>query len=128
VTLVLDSGGVTMLAGNRARLEELRRRGEWPAVVPTVVLAEAITGDHRRDFEENRLLRLCHIEGVDEDLARHAATLRTAVHGPRIPSAVDAIVAALADLQGGGTVLTSDRRDLEALAVHARHPVRISMA
>ena len=59
MTLVLDAGGVSALAGKRARLMELRRRGLWPAQVPAVVLAEALTGDHRRDFHPNRLLRAC---------------------------------------------------------------------
>lgn len=125
MTLVLDSGGVTTLAGNRARLEELRRRGEWPPVVPSVVLVEALTGDHRRDFHENRLLRLCDIEPADEDIARKAARLRAAVGGARVPSAVDAIVAATAERAGGATVLTS-ARDLRALARHTTHPLRIS--
>lgn len=125
MTLVLDSGGVTMLVLNRARLEALRRRGAWPAVVPAVVLTEALTGDHRRDFHENRLLRTCDIRPVDEELARHAATLRTAAAGSRTPSAADAVVVALADSLGGGTVLTSDPRDLKALARHATAEVRI---
>ena len=37
MTIVLDSGGLSMLAANRARLAELRRRGEWPAVLPDIV-------------------------------------------------------------------------------------------
>jgi len=126
VTLILDSGGVSTLAGHRARLQEVRRRGEWPPIVPTAVLAEALTGDHRRDFHENRLLRLCIVTPVDEDLARDAAVLRTAVSGPRVPSAVDAIVAAQADRVGGAVVLTTDPKDLRALARHTRHVVRIS--
>ena len=129
MTLVLDAGGLTALAGNRARLEELRRRDEWPPIVPSVVLVEALTGDHRRDFHENRLLRLCEIESADEDVARQAARLRAAAAaagGARVPSAVDAIVAATADRAGGATVLTSDLRDLRALARHTVHPVRIS--
>lgn len=125
VTLVLDAHGLTMLAGNRARLAELRRRGEWPAIVPTAVLTETVTGDPRRDFHENRLLRTCAIRPVDETLARTGARLRTAVGGNRVPSAVDAIVVALADEVGGGTVLTSDPRDLRALAGHTVNEVRI---
>lgn len=125
MTLVLDSGGITMLAANRARLEELRRRGEWPAIVPSVALTEALTGDHRRDFHENRLLRTCDIRPADEELARKGAVLRTAVGGPRIPSAVDAIVVALADNIGGATVLTSDPRDLRALARYTANEVAI---
>jgi predicted nucleic acid-binding protein len=123
--LVLDSGGLTMLAGNRARLEELRQRGEWPPIVPSVILTEALTGDHRRDFHENRLLRTCDIRPADEELARKGARLRTAVGGARVPSGVDAIVVALADNVGGATVLTSDPRDLRALARHTTNEVRI---
>lgn len=125
MTLVLDSGGLSLLAGNRARLEELRRRGEWPALVPAVVLTEALTGDHRRDFHENRLLRTCEVLSTDESLARKGAALRTAVGGVRKPSAVDAIVAALADSVGGATVLTGDLRDLRALARHTVNDVRV---
>ncbi len=126
MTLVLDAGGLTALAGDRARLEELRRRDEWPPVAPSVVLVEALTGDHRRDFHENRLLKLCDIEPADEDVARHAARLRAAAGGARAPSAVDAIVAATADRAGGATVLTSDPGDLGALARHTMHRVRIA--
>ena len=125
MTLVLDSGGLSLLAENRARLEELRRRGEWPALVPAVVLTEALTGDHRRDFHENRLLRTCEVLPTDEALARKGAALRTAVGGVRKPSAVDAVVAALADAVGGATVLTGDLRDLRALARHTVNDVRV---
>lgn len=126
MTVILDSGGLSMLVTSRARLEELRSRGEWPALVPAVVLAEALTGDHRRNFHKNRLLRTCDIRPTDEAIARRGAALRTAVGGERGPSAVDAIVVALADDAGGGTVLTGDLRDLRALARHAVNEVRIS--
>ena len=126
MTLVVDSGGLTALAAQRARLEELRRRGEWPPIVPSVVLTEALTGDHRRDFQENRLLRACDVRAVDESLARAGSALRTAVSGSRTPSAVDAIVVAMADRVGGAAILTTDPRDLRALARHAAHDVRIS--
>jgi predicted nucleic acid-binding protein len=126
MTIVLDSGGLSMLAANRARLAELRRRGEWPAVLPAVVLTEALTGDHRRDFHENRLLRACDIRPVDELLAREAAALRFKAATDSRPSAVDALVAAMADVPGGATVLTGDVSDLMALAQHATHDVVIS--
>ena len=128
MTVILDSDGLTVLAGQRARLEELRRRNEWPAIVPSVVLTEALTGDHRRDFNENRLLRTCDVRPVGEDLARKGATLRTGVGGPRIPSAVDAILVALADEVGGAVVLSSDQRDLRALARHTENEVTIGVA
>jgi predicted nucleic acid-binding protein len=126
--LVLDSGGVTMLAGHRARLSELRRRDQWPPLVPAVVLTEVLTGDHRRDFHENRLLRTCDVRPVDEVVARRGATLRTSVGGDRIPSAVDALVVALADEVGGATVITTDADDLRALARYTTNDVRIGSA
>lgn len=126
MTVVLDSQAVTMLAGDRARLAELRRRGEWPAIVPSVVLTEALTGDQRRDYNENRLLRTCDIRPVDELLARLAARVRAQTTIRRVPSAVDAVVVATADDVGGATVLSSDPSDLRALARHASNDVRIS--
>jgi hypothetical protein len=45
MTIILDAGCVGALAGQRALLVELRRRGHWPAQVPAVVLTEALTGD-----------------------------------------------------------------------------------
>lgn len=125
MTLILDSHGVNSLAGDRARLAELRNRGEWPPLVPTVVLTEALNGDHRCDYNENRLLRACDIQAVDEALAREAAALRAKIGPRRIPSVVDAIVIAVADWAGGGIVLSSDPSDLRALASHTRNPVRI---
>jgi len=125
VTVVLDAHGLTKLAGDRARLAELRRRGEWPAIVPSVVLTEALTGDHRRDYNENRLLRSCDVHPVDEVLARFAARLRAKTTSKRVPSAVDAIVVATADDVGGATVFSSDPGDLRALARNTANDVRI---
>ena len=42
---------------------------QWPAVLPAVVLTECLTGDYRRDYHENRVLRTCDIKPVDEPLA-----------------------------------------------------------
>src|SRR5262245_26547653 len=95
LTLVLDSGGVSGLAGRRARLVELRRRGDWPPLVPAVVLTEALTGDHRRDVAVNRLLRLSQVRPISEDIAREAARLRTGTGRAGSISAVDAVVAAI---------------------------------
>jgi predicted nucleic acid-binding protein len=128
VTLVLDSGGVSALAGQRARLIELRSRGLWPAQVPAVVLAEALTGDHRRDFHANRLLRACQIRDVTEAQAREAARLRTATGRPATIAATDAIVAAFASALPEPIVVTSDLRDLAALAEHAARPITIAHA
>jgi len=107
MTLVLDSGGVSALAGHRARLVALRERGLWPPMVPSVVLAEALTGDHRRDHHANRLLAMCVVEPVDEQLAREAACLRTATGRAGEVSAVDALVVAAAAEMTDPNILTS---------------------
>ena len=125
MTLVLDAGGLSALAHQRARMHELRRRGLWPAQVPTVVLTEALTGDHRRDFHANRLLRACQVRDVDETQAREGARLRTATERAATVSAVDAVVAALAGATPDAVVLTSDPLDLRALAEHAALPFRV---
>lgn len=117
--LVLDSGGLSRLAvrgrATAALLLALRRRGLWPPVVPTVVLAESLTGSAQRDTNTNRLLKACDVQpSVPERIARRAARLRTlAGRG----SAVDALVVAIAE--PGGTVLTGDPVDLRALAANA---------
>jgi predicted nucleic acid-binding protein len=128
MTLILDSGGISALAGQRARLMELRRRGLWPAQVPAVVLAEALTGDHRRDFHANRLLRACQVRDVTEPEAREAARLRTATGRPATITATDAIVAAFASTCPDPVVVTSDPRDLAALAEHAARNLTIARA
>ena len=126
MTLVLDSGGVTALAGQRARLAELHRRGEWPPQVPSIVLTEVLTGDHRRDFHQNRLLSLCQVRPVTEDLARVAARIRGATSRPGSIAATDAVVAALATTVADAVVLTSDVNDLRALLTN--HDVTVVRA
>ena len=126
MTLILDSGGVSALAGQRARLAELRRRGQWPPQVPAVVLTEALTGDHRRDFHENQLLAMCQIRPVSDALARDAALLRTRTGRAATISATDAVVAALAVGYADPVVLTSDPDDLRALV--AGSAIRVTIA
>lgn len=117
--LVLDSGGVSRLAkrdkDTAALIIALRRRGLWPAIVPTVVLTESLTGSAQRDANPNRFLKACDLRpSVSERVARRAAELRTKA---RKGSAVDALVVAIAE--PGSTVLTSDGDDLRALAANA---------
>lgn len=125
MTLVLDSGGLSALSSQRARLRELRRRGLWPAEVPSVVLTESLTGDHRRDFAVNRLLKACRVRPVDELHAREAARLRGGTDRPGSISAVDAVVAAFASAGANAVVLTSDPADLRALAEQADSPFSV---
>lgn len=117
--LVLDSGGVSRLAERStlalALVRALRAAELWPPIVPSVVLVESLRGHGGRDANANRFLKACIVEPrVPEALARRAAQLRRqAGRG----SAVDALVVALAE--PGGTVLTGDRADVDALAAHA---------
>jgi predicted nucleic acid-binding protein len=125
MTLILDSGAVSALARDHEWLALLRKKSKTPAQIPAVVLAEALTGDHRRDHQANRLLKLCMICAVDEPLARRAARLRTLTQRAGTISATDAIVAALAATQQDPVVVTSDPKDLTALLENAVQVIRI---
>jgi predicted nucleic acid-binding protein len=119
-------GGVSALVGRRARLVELWRRGYWPAQVPAVVLTEALTGGHRRDFHANRLLRACQIRDVDEPQAREGARWRTCTGRAGTISAIDTIIMALASTLPNPVVLTSKLHDFEALAEHTARPITVA--
>ncbi len=117
--LVLDSGGLSRLAARTktsvSLIRALTAQELWPPLVPTMVLVESLHGDAGRDANANRFLKACIIEStVSVDVARRAAELRRLA---RTGSAVDALVVAIAE--PGGTVLTGDRTDIEALAAHA---------
>ncbi|MGH3909049.1 MAG: hypothetical protein ACRDTE_33460 [Pseudonocardiaceae bacterium] len=126
MTVILDAGGVSALATQRARLVELRRRGHWPAQLPAVVLTETLIGDHRRDFHANRLLRACQIRDVDEPQAREGARLRSCTGRAGTISTTDAIVVAFASIRPDAVVLTSDPHDLGALAEHTERPITVA--
>ncbi len=117
--LVLDSTGVSRLAERSRRavalILALREQGLWPPLVPAIVLVECLQGHAGRDALANRFLKTCDVvEETPESLARRAALLRRKA---RRGSAVDALV--IASAEPGGTALTSDLDDLEALAEHA---------
>jgi PIN domain len=117
--IILDSGGLSYLAKRNqnavATIRVMVRDGLWPAVIPSVALAESTTGQQRSDANINRLLKTCNlVEELPEALARRAGELRFRA---RRGSAVDAILIATAE--PAGTVLTSDDEDLNALAGHA---------
>jgi len=117
--LILDSGGLSYLAKRNqdaaATIRVFVRDGLWPPVVPTVVLAESITGRQRNDANVNRLLKTCDIvERLPEALARRAGELRFRA---RRGSSVDAILVAAAE--PAGTILTGDDEDLNALVSHS---------
>jgi hypothetical protein len=124
--LILDSGGVGALAGQRARLAELRRRDVWPPQIPAVVLTESLTGDHRRDFHANQLIAVCQVREVDEPTSRLGALLRTSTGRAAEISATDAIVVAFALGHRDAIVLTSDPIDLGDLADTQEVPITTS--
>lgn len=115
MSIVLDSGAVSALARDAAKLTALRDHGWWPPTVPAPVLTECLTGDHRRDYHANRLLRTCAVEPTDEITARRAARMRASVGRVRRVSATDAIVAAAAVHAQASAVVTSDQGGLTAL-------------
>jgi hypothetical protein len=117
--LVLDRGGFSRLAARTktsvSLIRALTAHELWPPLVPTMVLVESLHGDAGRDANTHRLLKTCIIEStVSVGVARRAAELRRLA---RTGSAVNAPVVAIAE--AGGTVLTGDRADIEALAAHA---------
>jgi len=124
MTIVLDAGAISALAASRQRLRLLRELGHWPPVVPAVVLTEALTGDHRRNFHANWLVRLSDVVEIDELLAREAAVLRGTAARKKA-SAVDAIVVAVGARHRDCIVLTSDPGDLRALAEVSSANVRV---
>lgn len=114
--LVLGSGGLSRLSERSkkalALIEEFRRAGLWPPVVPTMVLVESLHGHPGRDVNANRFLKtVLKDEAVSVEIARRAAELRRRANRG---SAVDALVVVLAE--PSGIVLTGDEADITALA------------
>lgn len=122
---VLDAGGVSALAADRAAVRALGSEIDGSPLVPVAVLCEVLTGDPRRDHGVNRLLGRCELVPVDEGLSRSAARLRTQTGRAGSISAVDALVAAVAVGVPGCLVLTSDPRDLSALLSYADVLVKV---
>lgn len=119
--VVLDSGVLDQAEANqefRSLLRDLVEAG-WEPVIPTVALAEATTG-RPGDAPVNRVVKRLGTKGTDEALARRAGQLRFAVQrsgARRVPSGIDAIVAAHAADGGSGVVFTTDPTDLRRLLV-----------
>jgi hypothetical protein len=117
--LVLDSGGLSRLAARSKTsvsfIRALTAQELWPPLVPSMALVDSLHGDAGRDANTHCFLKTCIIEStVSVGVARRAAELRRRA---RTGSALDALVVAIAE--PGGTVLTGDRADIEALAAHA---------
>jgi predicted nucleic acid-binding protein len=129
--VVLDSGAVERFESSKILRGILRRliEGGADVVIPTVVLAEAVTG-RATDAVVNRVVARFGTVVTTEPIARRAGALRHALPKARRAktSAVDAIVAAHAVLSAASTVLvTTDMDDLRAL-VSAHGHVRVERA
>jgi predicted nucleic acid-binding protein len=122
--VVLNSGVIDQAVSNkefRWVLRELLENG-WEPVIPTVVLAEAITG-RPEDAPANQVIRRLDTVDTSQATARRAGHLRYGVQRTgirRIPSGIDAIVAAHAVDAGSAVVFTTDTTDLRRLL--ADHP------
>jgi predicted nucleic acid-binding protein len=121
---VLDAGVIDQLTTNREFrwvVRTLVSQG-WNAVIPTVVLAECLTG-RAKDAPANQAINRTGTEPTDEATARVAGQLRASAEragGRRSPGGIDAIVAAHAVVAGPATVFTTDPTDLKRLL--ADHP------
>jgi predicted nucleic acid-binding protein len=125
-SLVLDSEGLWAVANNhdgaKAATELASEMGSL-VFVPSVVLAETLRGD-AGDAPANRVLNKLQTVNIDVSLARRAAQLKRAADMVGVAATVDALVVAVSERLGGGVVLTSDPRDINALSDHAGVRVR----
>lgn len=119
--VVLDSGVVDLAETNQEFRWILRSlvEGGWEPVIPTVVLAEVVTG-RPSDASVNRVVKRLGTTDTSQELARRGGQLRFGVQrsgARRMPSGIDAIVAAHAAEAGAGVVYTTDPTDLRRLLV-----------
>lgn len=117
--VVLDSGVIDQAIVDPAFRWVLRDliEGGWAPVIPTVVLAETITG-RREDAPVNQIVNRLGTVDTGQATARRAGHLRFGVQRTgvrRIPSGIDAIVAAHAADAGSGVVFSTDPTDLRRL-------------
>jgi hypothetical protein len=119
--VVFDSGVIDQAATNgefRSVLLSLLEDG-WSPVVPTVVLSEATTG-RPDDAPANQVIRRLGTVDTSQPTARRAGHLRFSVQRTgvrRMPSGIDAIVAAHAVDAGRAVVFTTDTTELRRLLV-----------
>jgi predicted nucleic acid-binding protein len=96
--------------------------------VPAAALTEFLGGSPRADrARADWIASFFEVSGIDETLARRAATLMRAAldRAPSAsPSATDALVAAQAERRGANLVISGDRDDFEPL-VSASERIRL---
>ena len=126
---IFDSTALDELGSPEWRLAFLE--AGYDLVVPTVVLAERWTG-RPRDHQLRAGLRATRRPPLDEPGAHAAGDLRGKVAPTRrrAPSAVDAVVVAVADdhaRRDRVLILTADVSDFEALRAHTTNSGRIEI-
>jgi predicted nucleic acid-binding protein len=119
--VVLDAGAIDQATSNKEFRWVLRDlvAGGWTPLVPTVVLAETITG-RPEDAPANQTINRLGTVDTDEATARRAGIMRFAAASSglrRPPGGIDAMVAAHAAAAGAGVVFTTDLADLRRLLV-----------
>lgn len=119
-TLVLDAEAVSALAQKRlgmAERLEAARRGDHRVVIPSIVLAEVMTGAATDAPVWNVLKRIPFVD-IDGRTAARAGGLRTRAGSLRRKKrdlTVDAVVASVAVGVAPAVVLTADPEDFRLL-------------
>ncbi|HEV3380905.1 MAG TPA: PIN domain-containing protein [Trebonia sp.] len=118
-SVVLDSQGLWSVAQNddgkiKALLDESSRAGV-PVLVSAAVLAETLFGD-KRDARVNQVLKKVEVVPVTGVIARSAVKLKRDAGAAGVSATIDAVVVATSEAAGGGVILTSDPKDIRALA------------
>lgn len=127
-TIVLDSEAVSALAEQRSGMAEqiaAAWRGDHRVVIPSVVLAEVMTGTPR-DTAVWHVVKKIPVIAVDKGLAALAGTLREAADGARPKKrdlTVDALVAAVGVHLAPSVILTADPDDMKLLV--GEHDVKV---
>ncbi len=126
--LILDSEAISAVANGpagrrdrvRALVAEMRKR-ELPIATVAAVLAEVIRG-RPRDASVFATLRRERVEvySVDTRVAVRAGQLLGSARSGS-ENAVDAFVVAVADLEGGAVIATTDTEDIERFASYASY-------
>ena len=111
--LIYDSGALIAAERDTPRFWLIHERALQRGVVPVVPSAVVVESTYPGMRNLDRLLSGCEVEPLELGPATAAANLRHATPGGTV---VDAVVVETS-LRTGAAVVTSDRGDVEALAI-----------
>ncbi len=121
--LVYDTGALIAAENNDRRMWALHARALWRGVLPIVPAGCVVEAwSPRPKASLARLLDGCDVEALKPEHARRAGALLRSSAG--VVGAVDATVVESA-LRRGAAVVTTDRSDIETLAMAARRRIQI---